>query len=265
MRTKGLYVGEKRKRGRAKKAEKRARVCEATRSVFVRKNRKSTSNLSFHLSLFDIRAFVWASGMVCFFPLFRLLYIKACVSNEISSFLKHRIHPKHGSGRTSSLTRSNTRKRVVVVLFLLLCLLRVALPSLISRFLFSSLPCGVCIKKKKSQWRSSSRREREKCASVFCVITLNAEVLLKRRSRTQRSRDRSTKPHKRIHTERVAGDEGRFSASQSGWLREERVRAIDFYLRTEAVKAKAPPLWEEQKKRQKSPSFRSNAYTYTSR
>ena len=193
------------------------------------------------------------------------LSIKACVSNQIYSFLKHRIHPKHGSGRTSSLTRSNTRKRVVVVLFLLLCLLRVALPSLISRFLFSSLPCGVCIKKKKSQWRSSSRREREKCASVFCVITLNAEVLLKRRSRTQRSRDRSTKPHKRIHTERVAGDEGRFSASQSGWLREERVRAIDFYLRTEAVKAKAPPLWEEQKKRQKSPSFRSNAYTYTSR
>ena len=136
MRTKGLYVGEKRKRGRAKKAEKRARVCEATRSVFVRKNRKSTSNLSFHLSLFDIRAFVWASGM--FFSSFSPS-IKACVSNEISSFLKHRIHPKHGSGRTSSLTRSNTRKRVVVVLYLLLCLLRVALPSLISLVFCSPL------------------------------------------------------------------------------------------------------------------------------
>jgi hypothetical protein len=35
----------------------------------------------------------------------------------------------------------------------------------------------VCVKKKKSQWRSS-RREREKCASVFCVI-IKAEVTFK--------------------------------------------------------------------------------------
>ena len=42
-----------------------------------------------------------------FFPFFA--YFQACRTRN-SSFLKHRIHPKHGSGRTSSLTRSNTRK-----------------------------------------------------------------------------------------------------------------------------------------------------------
>ena len=35
------------------------------------------------------------------------------------------------------------------------------------------------------------------------------------------------------------------------------MRAIDFYLCTEAVKAKAPPLWEDQKKSQNQHLFES--------
>jgi len=67
------------------------------------------SNLSFHLS-FRPTAFVRScepQNWSVFFPFFA--YFQACRTQN-SSFLKHRIHPKHGSGRTSSLTRSNTRK-----------------------------------------------------------------------------------------------------------------------------------------------------------
>jgi hypothetical protein len=115
-----LYVGEK-------KEEEAQKVCpkpEASKCVLVRKNRKSThaSNLSFHLSfrqLLCVRLSL-RTGLV-FFPFFAYSK-KTSFRTRNSSFLKHRIHPKHGSGRTSSLTRSNTRKCVVVVLLcLLLC------------------------------------------------------------------------------------------------------------------------------------------------
>lgn len=103
-----------------------------------------------------------------------------------------------------------------------------------SRCCFFSL-CSCKEKEKSNAW--ALIREREKCASVFCVIFKRGSDVY-RRSRTGRSRDRSTKPHERIHIKRVASDERGFCWSQSGCLREERVRAIDFYVRAEAVKQK---------------------------
>lgn len=101
-----LYVGEK-------KEEEAQKVCpkpEASKCVLVRKNRKSTHPLeSLFSPLFStafVRSFAPQNWFV-FFPFFA--YFQACRTRN-SSFLKHRIHPKHGSGRTSSLTRSNTRK-----------------------------------------------------------------------------------------------------------------------------------------------------------
>ena len=104
-----------------------------------------------------------------------------------------------------------------------------------SRCCFFSL-CSCKEKEKSNTW--ALIREREKCASkMFCVIFKRGSDVY-RRSRTGRSRDRSTKPHERIHIKRVASDERGFCWSQSGCLREERVRAIDFYVRAEAVKQK---------------------------
>ena len=101
-----LCVGEK-------KEEEAQKVCpkpEASKCVLVRKNRKSTHPLeSLFSPLFStafVRSFAPQNWSV-FFPFFA--YFQACRTRN-SSFLKHRIHPKHGSGRTSSLTRSNTRK-----------------------------------------------------------------------------------------------------------------------------------------------------------
>ena len=62
------------------------------------------SNLSFHLSFRQLLCVRLSLRTGLFFSLF------SPVRTRNSSFLKHRIHPKHGSGRTSSLTRSNTRK-----------------------------------------------------------------------------------------------------------------------------------------------------------
>jgi hypothetical protein len=104
-----------------------------------------------------------------------------------------------------------------------------------SRCCFFSL-CSCKEKEKSNAW--AHIRTREKCASkMFCVIFKRGSDVY-RRSRTGRSRDRSTKPHERIHIKRVASDERGFCWSQSGCLREERVRAIDFYVRAEAVKQK---------------------------
>ena len=114
-----LYVGEK-------KEEEAQKVCpkpEASKCVLVRKNRKSTRLESLFSPLFStafVRSFEPQNWFV-FFPFFAYSK-KTSFRTRNSSFLKHRIHPKHGSGRTSSLTRSNTRKCVVVVLLcLLLC------------------------------------------------------------------------------------------------------------------------------------------------
>ena len=96
-----------------KKKKKKRSLCpkpEASKCVLVRKNRKSTHPLeSLFSPLFStafVRSFAPQNWSV-FFPFFA--YFQACRTRN-SSFLKHRIHPKHGSGRTSSLTRSNTRK-----------------------------------------------------------------------------------------------------------------------------------------------------------
>lgn len=96
-----------------KKKKKKRSICpkpEASKCVLVRKNRKSTHPLeSLFSPLFStafVRSFAPQNWSV-FFPFFA--YFQACRTRN-SSFLKHRIHPKHGSGRTSSLTRSNTRK-----------------------------------------------------------------------------------------------------------------------------------------------------------
>ena len=115
-----------------------------------------------------------------------------------------------------------------------------------SRCCFFSL-CSCKEKEKSNAW--ALIRTREKCASVFCVIFKRGSDVY-RRSRTGRSRDRSTKPHERIRIKRVASDERGFCWSQSGCLREERVRAIDFYVRAEAVKAKAPPFTEGRTKKE---------------
>ena len=87
---------------------------EASKCVLVRKNRKSThplESLFFFSPLFStafVRSFEPQNWSV-FFPFFAYSK-KTSFRTRNSSFLKHRIHPKHGSGRTSSLTRSNTRK-----------------------------------------------------------------------------------------------------------------------------------------------------------
>ena len=96
-----------------KKRRRSAKSMPEARSVEVcfgaQKQKKHTPpRISLFTSLFDsFCAFVCASELVCFFPFFRLF---SSFRTRNSSFLKHRIHPKHGSGRTSSLTRSNTRK-----------------------------------------------------------------------------------------------------------------------------------------------------------
>ena len=105
----GLCVGGKKKRGSFKKAEKRARYAKRDSKCFrARKQKKHPSSISLFTSLFDICAFVFEPQEWSVFFLF--FASKRGVSTQNSSFLKHRIHPKHGSGRTSSLTRSNTRK-----------------------------------------------------------------------------------------------------------------------------------------------------------
>ena len=139
-----LYVGEK-------KEEEAQKVCpkpEASKCVLVRKNRKSTHPLeSLFSPLFStafVRSFAPQNWSV-FFPFFA--YFQACRTRN-SSFLKHRIHPKHGSGRTSSLTRSNTRKCVVVVL---LCLLFCRVLLYTRKTLVVVFSLCVVVKKKKSQ------------------------------------------------------------------------------------------------------------------
>lgn len=105
-----------------KKRRRSAKSMPEARSVEVcfgaQKQKKHASNLSFsfHLSFRQLLCVRLSLRTGLFFSLF------SPVRTRNSSFLKHRIHPKHGSGRTSSLTRSNTRKCVVVVLLcLLLC------------------------------------------------------------------------------------------------------------------------------------------------
>ena len=90
-----LYVGGK------KEEEAQYARSPKRQSVLKRKNGKSTPQSLFS-PLFStaVRSFEPQNWSV-FFPFF---------AYRNSSFLKHRIHPKHGSGRTSSLTRSNTRK-----------------------------------------------------------------------------------------------------------------------------------------------------------
>ena len=106
-----LYVGEK-------KEEEAQKVCPRSpkrRSVFwcaktEKAHTPSNLSFSFHLSFRQLLCVRLSLRTGLFFSLF------SPVRTRNSSFLKHRIHPKHGSGRTSSLTRSNTRKCVVVVL-----------------------------------------------------------------------------------------------------------------------------------------------------
>lgn len=100
-----LYVGEK-------KEEEAQKVCPRSpkrRSVFwcaktEKAHTPSNLSFSFHLSFRQLLCVRLRLRTGLFFSLF------SPVRTRNSSFLKHRIHPKHGSGRTSSLTRSNTRK-----------------------------------------------------------------------------------------------------------------------------------------------------------
>mgnify|MGYP005623000627 CR=1 FL=1 len=100
-----LYVGEK-------KEEEAQKVCPRSpkrRSVFwcaktEKAHTPSNLSFSFHLSFRQLLCVRLSLRTGLFFSLF------SPVRTRNSSFLKHRIHPKHGSGRTSSLTRSNTRK-----------------------------------------------------------------------------------------------------------------------------------------------------------
>ena len=93
-----------------KKRRRSAKSMPEARSVEVcfgaQKQKKHASNLSFsfHLSFRQLLCVRLSLRTGLFFSLF------SPVRTRNSSFLKHRIHPKHGSGRTSSLTRSNTRK-----------------------------------------------------------------------------------------------------------------------------------------------------------
>ena len=96
-----------------KKRRRSAKSMPEARSVEVcfgaQKQKKHTPLESLFSPLFStafVRSFAPQNWSV-FFPFFA--YFQACRTRN-SSFLKHRIHPKHGSGRTSSLTRSNTRK-----------------------------------------------------------------------------------------------------------------------------------------------------------
>ena len=103
-----LYVGEK-------KEEEAQKVCPRSpkrRSVFwcaktEKAHTPSNLSFSFHLSFRQLLCVRLSLRTGLFFSLFSPIF-KLRTRN--SSFLKHRIHPKHGSGRTSSLTRSNTRK-----------------------------------------------------------------------------------------------------------------------------------------------------------
>ena len=141
-----LYVGEK-------KEEEAQKVCpkpEASKCVLVRKNRKSTHPLESLFSPLFSTAFVRSfepQNWSVFFPFFAYSK-KTSFRTRNSSFLKHRIHPKHGSGRTSSLTRSNTRKCVVVVL---LCLLFCRVLLYTRKTLVVVFSLCVVVKKKKSQ------------------------------------------------------------------------------------------------------------------
>ena len=95
-----------------KKEEEAQKVCPRSpkrRSVFwcaktEKAHTPSNLSFSFHLSFRQLLCVRLSLRTGLFFSLF------SPVRTRNSSFLKHRIHPKHGSGRTSSLTRSNTRK-----------------------------------------------------------------------------------------------------------------------------------------------------------
>ena len=100
----GSMLGKKKKKKRKKYARSPKR-----RSVFwcaktEKAHTPSNLSFSFHLSFRQLLCVRLSLRTGLFFSLF------SPVRTRNSSFLKHRIHPKHGSGRTSSLTRSNTRK-----------------------------------------------------------------------------------------------------------------------------------------------------------
>ena len=136
-----------------KKRRRSAKSMPEARSVEVcfgaQKQKKHTPpRISLFTSLFDsfLRSFAPQNWSV-FFPFFAYSK-KTSFRTRNSSFLKHRIHPKHGSGRTSSLTRSNTRKCVVVVL---LCLLLCRVLLYTRKTLVVVFSLCVVVKKKKSQ------------------------------------------------------------------------------------------------------------------
>ena len=99
-------LGKKGREEALKKQRRERGMRSETRSVFVRENRKSTPHQSLFSPLFSTSVRSFESQEWSIFFLF--FASKRGVSTQNSSFLKHRIHPKHGSGRTSSLTRSNT-------------------------------------------------------------------------------------------------------------------------------------------------------------
>ena len=161
--------GKKRKRGRAKKAEKRAQCAKRLEEVFSCAKTKSTSNLFSPLFSTSVRSFGPQEWSV-FSSSFSLSIIKACVSNKIPPKKKNTESTQSTArvGLVHSHVQTHVSASSSFYSFFF-----VSFESLffnISRFLFSSLPCGVCIKKKKSL--SLSRRLAVRgslCASVFCV------------------------------------------------------------------------------------------------
>ena len=98
----GYMLGKKKKKKRSMPEARSVKV------FWCAKTEKAHLNLSFHLSFRQLCVRLsLRTGL--FFSSFSLIK-KQVFRTQNSSFLKHRIHPKHGSGRTSSLTRSNTRK-----------------------------------------------------------------------------------------------------------------------------------------------------------
>ena len=133
----------------------RRELCAKRLEVFsCAKTEKAPQISLFNSPFISVRSFGPQEWSV-FFPLFLAFYHKSVCFEPKFLLLKHRIHPKHGSGRTSSLTRSNTRKRRRRRFIPSSCLLRVALLN-ISRFLFSS-----------SVW--CMHKEKEKSIYAFVV------------------------------------------------------------------------------------------------
>jgi len=155
----GYTLGKKR-REEAKKAERRRECASTQKQTLFWDHEKHLCFRQKYVSCLSVRSFLGLRTGLFFSP---FSPIKQVSRNQNSSFLKHRIHPKHGSGRTSSLHIQTQVRLVLVLLRFLFELLFFKL----SFFVLLSSVWYMCKEKEKSMALISSR-EGEMRLRVLC-------------------------------------------------------------------------------------------------